>query len=294
MRHDGPTRRGVLALGVAAAAPLVVAGCRGAGQGEGAVRDGGSGEVPALDATGTPWGQEVHRADDAVREVWRSRPGDRPVVVRLAAGRREFAAAGGSDEVPGITRGLRVVPGPASLAPVDRRGRSGGGGFASASAEGEGVVEVVLHPHVTALGPADRGLVLRHELVHARFDQVVSRAEPLWWREGVAEWVAHGAIGGSQGGDRPVDVEVRPSEPRIEGQGSGARAARYAAARRSVELLARHDRRLVRRVDAAWGSSQLPGPGSLRDFLTRQGVPGQVVREVLVAGVRDADWPAVG
>lgn len=222
---------------------------------------GPSGRPGALGAGGTPWPDEVRAADELVRSRWEARPGPRDVVVRLVEDREEFEALGGTDAVPGFTRGLQV-----SL---------GGSTAVDCPSPGDGSVEAVLHPGVADLSPADRGLVLRHELVHARYDQVIDPAEPEWWREGVAEWVAHGSPPGSLAASDP-SAATSPD----------ARAEDYRTARLAVAALADHRPGLVADVDAAWGTPELEDASALRDHLVARGVP-RATLEIVVDRAQD-------
>lgn len=163
---------------------------------------------------------------------------------------QEYLASGGSAEAPGVTVGLRV-------------GRAEEGESAAGTTGHEDAVMVLLHPEVAALSENDRALVLRHELVHARFDQEIPRSEPRWWREGLAEHLAH---------DQPAAT----GEPVPE----NGREALYARGRRAVDALAAADDALLPRLDAAWGTSELPGPRALPDWLAAQGVPHDTIRSV--------------
>lgn len=224
--------------------------------------------VPRVDGGGTPWPAEVQSADLHVRGALTLVPGERAVQVILAPDRESFAAMGGSDAVPGFTRGLVATDATHGSAGTPR-----------------GHVQVVLHPAVADLSAPDRALVLRHELVHARFDQLIPPGEPDWWREGMAEWVAHspsvqpGGLPPSGGGAPAASAVARECGDRAAsdgpGAGAGTREQRYAAAHRAVSALAAAGRGqdLVVAVDRAWGSPGLRGAVDLPAWLRRHGVP---------------------
>ncbi len=201
--------------------------------------------------------------------------------VRLVEDRSEYLRRGGTDAAPGLTQGLQVVdPG-------------GAGGEGDPAGAGAAVVEVLLHPQVARLRGDQADLVLRHELVHARFDQTIVRGEPLWWREGVAEWLAHAVVGGTPGGEAsrgsasgaaPSGVGAVPGA----GGAEGARAGRYARAGRAVRALAVADEEVVHAVDEAWGSTGLPDASRLGDFLADRGVGARTRRQVVAAVTDEA------
>ncbi|SNC60710.1 hypothetical protein SAMN05445756_0334 [Kytococcus aerolatus] len=214
--------------------------------GLGACARRGSGGGPGVAAPpGVPWPVEVQDAALAVERAWGRRITEQPEVVLVDEAR--WAGAGYSDDQPAVTTGLRVVT---------ARG-------AREDAAGSPRVRVLLHPAVDRLSPEERGLVLRHELAHCLLDREIPAAEPWWWREGLAEWVAH----------RPTG-----SQPRGEGEGLTERQRDYARSLATVAQLHRvGGRELLQQVDAAWGTPQLPGPTGLPRFLARRGLePGDL------------------
>ncbi len=176
------------------------------------------GTTVALAPPAIPWS----RLGGETIALWTTQPAqDGALLASAEHAARELAARTGWAQPEGIE--LRVYPNVAGF-----RDATGEPGWVAAHTAGR---RVHLQPAAVLRARGTLGSTLRHELAHVFVESQAAAGLPLWFREGLAEYLAGGAAAASEA-VRDEDIAQRGDEAR-------ARAANRAAASRVAAMVDR-------------------------------------------------------